>query len=114
MHLYYAPNSIALVTLIVLEEVGLPYQSTRLDLTTGAQRDPAYAAVNPKGRVPSLITGHGPLTETPAILTYLAATNPAANLMPANPFQAAQVQEVMAYLCSTVHVSHAHKGRGHR
>ncbi|MBC7738615.1 MAG: glutathione S-transferase family protein [Candidatus Saccharibacteria bacterium] len=114
MHLYYAPNSIALVTLIVLEEVGAPYTATRLDLAAGMQRQDDYTAINPKGRVPSLVTDHGILTETPAILTYLAQIYPSAKLMPGDPFQAARVQEMLSYLCSTVHVSHAHKGRGYR
>ena len=114
MQLYYAPNAIALVSLIVMEELETPYTATRLDLAGGEQRGADYAAVNPKGRVPSLVTDQGILTETPAILTYLAATHPDAHLMPNDPFEAAQVQELMAYLCSTVHVSHAHKGRGYR
>lgn len=114
MQLYYAPNSIALVSLILLEEVGASYTATRLDLAAGVQRGADYMAVNPKGRVPSLITDQGILTETPAILTYLAQTHPATALMPGDPFQAARVQELLSYLCSTVHVSHAHKGRGYR
>lgn len=114
MQLYYGPNSIALASLIVLEEVGATYTPVRLNLAEGMQRDPVYLGLNPKGRVPLLVTDHGPLTETPAILTYLAQTHPAARLMPVEPFQAARVQELMSYLCSTVHVSHAHKFRGHR
>lgn len=114
MQLFYGPNSIALVSLIVLEEVGAVYTPMRLDLAAGMQRRPDYLALNPKGRVPLLVTDQGALTETPAILTYLAQTHPQADVMPADPFQAGRVHEMMSYLCSTVHVSHAHKGRGYR
>ena len=114
MQLFYGPNSIALVSLIVLEEVGAVYTPMRLDLAAGMQRRPDYLALNPKGRVPLLVTDQGALTETPAILTYLAQTHPQADVMPADPFQAGRVHEMMSYLCLTVHVSHAHKGRGYR
>ena len=114
MQLYYGPHSIAFASLIVLEEVAADYTPVRLNLAAGMQRDPGYLALNPKGRVPLLVTDQGALTETPAILTYLAQTHPEARLMPADPFQAGRVQELMSYLCSTVHVSHAHRLRGYR
>lgn len=114
MQLFYGPNSIAVASLIVLEEVGATYTPMRLNLAEGMQRGADYLALNPKGRVPLLVTDQGALTETPAILTYLAQTHPQAGLMPADPFQGARVHEMMGYLCSTVHVSHAHKGRGYR
>ena len=114
MHLYYAPGTIALATLITLEEVGAPYTPVRIDFTKGDQQGTIYRAVNPKGRVPALVTDQGILTETPAILTFLGQSFPQANLLPADPFGFAKVQELMAYLCSTVHVSHAHKRRGAR
>lgn len=114
MQLYFAPDTIARASLIVLEEIGAPYVAVKVDLSQGAQRAAAYLAVNAKGRVPALVTEAGVLTETPAILTYLAARYPEAGLMPADPFRAAQVQEICAYLCSTVHVAHAHRLRGAR
>lgn len=114
MQLHYAPNTVALASLIALEEIGAPYTTLRLDFRQNAQRSDAYLAVNPKGRVPALVTDHGVLTETPAILTWLGQSFPAANLLPPDPFGFARVQELMAYLCSTVHVSHAHKSRSGR
>lgn len=114
MQFHYAPNTIALASLITLEEVGAPYQPVRLDFIKAEQQAAAYRAVNPKGRVPTLVTDQGTLTETPAILTFLGQSFPQANLLPADPFGFAKVQELMAYLCSTVHVSHAHKRRGAR
>lgn len=114
MQLYFARNTIALASLIVLEEVGTAYTPVRVDFATTAQRGPQYLAINPKGRVPSLVTGQGVLTETPAILTYLAQTHPAAGLLPGDAFATGQVQELCSYLCSTVHVAHAHGLRGAR
>jgi glutathione S-transferase len=114
MKIYFAPDTIARVSLIVLEEIGLPYQAVKVSFAASEQRGADYLAVNPKGRVPSLVTDQGVLTETPAILTYLAQTHPEAGLLPGDPFQAARVQEMMSYLCSTVHVSHAHRTRGSR
>ncbi len=115
MKFYYASGSCALATHITLEETSAPYQAVRLDFGAGAQRKPEYLAVNPKGRVPALVTDAGTLTETPALLCYLAQTFPAARLAPlADSFALARVQEFNSYLCSTVHVSHAHRMRGYR
>ena len=114
MRLYFTPDTVARASLIVLEEIGVPFEAVQLDFKRGAQRGAEYLGINPKGRVPSLVTGQGVLTETPAILTYLAQQFPAAQLLPADLFQAAQVQEFCAYLCATVHVSHAHRVRGAR
>ena len=114
MQLYFSPNSIALVSLITLEEIGVPFDLTRLDFAAGQQRGAAYLAINPKARVPTLVTDQGTLTETPAILTWLGQSYPQAGLLPADPMGFARVQELCAYLCATVHVSHAHKRRGAR
>jgi glutathione S-transferase len=111
---YYAPNTVALATLIALEEAGADYEAVKVDFTRNAQREPDYLAINPKGRVPSLVTDQGVLTETPALLAYIAAIHPAAGLAPTDPFEFARMQEFNSYLCSTVHVSHAHRPRGHR
>lgn len=115
MILYYAPLSCAVASHIALETAGANYEARRLDFRANEQRSPAYLAVNPKGRVPALVTDRGVITETPAILTYIAQTHPHANLAPLNdPFQFAQVQAFNSYLCSTVHVAHAHRIRGTR
>ncbi|KSV95720.1 hypothetical protein N184_01845 [Sinorhizobium sp. GL28] len=100
---------------IALEEAGADYEARRVDFSTAEQTKPDYLAVNPKGRVPALLTDRGVITETPAILTYIAETNPAANLAPrGDAFAFAQLQSFMNYLCSTVHVAHAHGRRGAR
>ena len=115
LKLYYASPSRASVTMWMLEEVGEPYEVELLNLKNGDQRKPEYLAINPKGRVPALITDSGILTETPAILAYVAQVFPKAGLAPlTDPFAFARVQSFNSYLCSTAHVNHAHLGRGSR
>ena len=91
--LYYAPGTCALATHIALEEAGAPYEAVLVDFRSQSQRSPEYLAVNPKGRVPALVTDSGTLTETPALLCFVAQRFPEAELAPlADPFALAQVQ----------------------
>lgn len=116
LHFYYAPRCCALASHIVLEEAGAAYTTTRLDFTKQQQRSPEYLAINPKARVPALVTPQGVLTETPAMLVYIAQIHPQAKLMPSpdDAWAFAQVQSFNAYLCATVHVAEAHWQRGNR
>ena len=115
MKLFVATNSCALASHIALEEAGAEYETVRLDLGAGDQNKPEYRAVNPKGRVPALVTERGILTENPAILLFVAQSWPEAGLAPLDdPFALARMQSFNSYLCATVHVAHAHKGRGAR
>src|SRR4051812_17457221 len=115
MKLFFAPGTCALASHIALEEAGADYTAVRVDFGSQEQRKPEYLAINPKGRVPALVTAQGVLTETPAILAYVAQSFPAARLAPLdNSFAFAQVQAFNNYLCSTVHVAHAHGPRGYR
>jgi glutathione S-transferase len=115
LKLYYAPNTCALASHIALEEAGATYETVRLNFKTDDQKKPEYLKINPKARVPALITDRGIITETPAILIYVAQTYPAAKLAPLDdPFALARVQAFNSYLCSTVHVAHAHRMRGTR
>jgi glutathione S-transferase len=113
--LYYMPGTCALASHIALAETGAPYAIEKVDFKTNQQNSPAYLAINPKGRVPSLVTDRGILTETPAMLAFIAQSFPQAGLAPLDDaFEFAKVQAFNSYLCSTVHVAHAHKGRGYR
>ncbi|WP_282121293.1 glutathione S-transferase family protein [Ruegeria atlantica] len=114
MQLYYAPRTISIAVAIALEEADLDYEAVRLDFAEGDQTKPAYKQINPKGRVPALAVDGGILTETGALLEYVATVAPDANLVPADPVMAARMREVMYYLASTMHVNHAHKLRGAR
>jgi glutathione S-transferase len=112
---YYGPKTCALATHIVLEYVGADYEAIKLDFRENQQRSKEYLAVNPKGRVPALVTDRGVITETPALLLYLAQTYPQAKVAPLDdPFALAEMQAANSWFCSTVHVAHAHGPRGSR
>ncbi len=114
LKLYYSPGSCALASHIALEESGVAYAAELVSLKDSQQTKPAYLAINPKGRVPALVTDRGVLTENPAILTFVAQSAPQAKLLPEDPFAYAKAQSFNSYLCSTVHINHAHKMRGSR
>ncbi len=115
LELYYAPHTCALASHIALEEAGAAYETVRMSFQSEDQKKPGYLKINPKARVPSLVTDKGILTETPAILAFVAQTYPAAGLAAVgDPFEFARAQAFNSYLCSTVHVAHAHRMRGHR
>jgi len=113
--LFYARGSCSLATHVALEFTGVSYQAVRVDLSKGEQQSSKFLELNPKGRVPALLTSKGVLTETPALLAYVARTWPDANLLPhRDPFEIAEVEAFNAYLCATVHVAHAHNFRASR
>ncbi|CAJ1841016.1 D-ribose pyranase [Aeromonas salmonicida] len=92
--LYLAPGTCAMAVHIALTEAQAHHQVKRLDLVAGEQRSAAYLAINPKGRVPALVTERGVLTETPALLLYVAQRFPDALLAPLDdPFLLARMQE---------------------
>ena len=113
LKLYWAPNTISIAPALVLNEGGVHWEGIRVDFAAAEQTGAAYLAINPKGRVPALATPGGILTEAGAIMEYLAATA-VPGMVPADPFHAARMREVMYYLASTMHVNHAHKVRGAR
>lgn len=115
LKLYYSPDSCARAAQIALEEAGAVYDAFPMSLPAGDQRKPDYLAINPKGRVPALVTDHGVLTESLAILAYLGRLYPDSAIgLPADAFAQAEIDAFNSYLATTLHVAHAHKGRGSR
>jgi glutathione S-transferase len=113
--LYYAPNTASLAPHIALEDAGVRYSLKRIDFAKTEQQSAEYLAINPKGRVPTLITPRGILTETPALLAFIAQNFPVAGLAPLeDPFAFAELQSFNAYICATLHVAHTHRMRGYR
>jgi glutathione S-transferase len=113
--LYYAPATCALASHLALAHAGAKFDLVRIDFSKTEQRSPGYLRINPKGRVPALVTERGILTETPAMLQFIAQSHPEAKLAPIdNWYELAQMNSLNSYLCSTVHVAHAHRMRGHR
>jgi glutathione S-transferase len=115
LRLYYASDTCALASHIALEQVGAEYQAVRVNFSVNEENSAEYLRINPKGRVPALVTSLGTLTETPAILQYICQSFPDAGLAPLDDaFEMARMNEFNSFLCSTVHVAHAHRMRGNR
>jgi glutathione S-transferase len=81
--LFHAPNSRSTGTLILLEELGVPYKLRVLNLLAGEQRQAPFLAINPMGKVPALMHNETVVTEQIAIYIYLADLFPEAGLAPA-------------------------------
>ena len=112
--LYYSAGACSLASHIALKESGLSFEARPVDLFQGDQRAESFLALNPKGRIPLLLTTAGPISESPAILEYVASMAPEARLAPSDPYLAAKMRSFNCYLCATVHVAHAHGPRGIR
>ena len=80
--LFHSPNTRSTGALILLEELGAPYDLQVLNMKAGEQRQPAYLAVNPMGKVPALKHGEAIVTEQVAVYLYLADLFPEAGLAP--------------------------------
>jgi glutathione S-transferase len=81
--LFHSPNSRSSGSLILLEELHAPYELRVLNMQAGEQRQPAFLAVNPMGKVPAILHGGALVTEQVAIFIYLADLFPQAGLAPA-------------------------------
>jgi len=81
--LHHAPNTRSTGALILLEELGAPHELHLLNMKAGEQRQPAYLAINPMGKVPALTHGDALITEQAAVFLYLADLFPQAGLAPA-------------------------------
>lgn len=80
---YHAPQSRSGSTLFLMEELGASYDLHVLNLKKNEQREPAYLAVNPMGKVPAIVHGDSLVTEQPAIFIYMADLYPESGLAPA-------------------------------
>ncbi|AOG08235.1 glutathione S-transferase family protein [Agrobacterium sp. RAC06] len=81
--LFYSPQTRATGARVLLEELKVPYDLHVLNMKTGEQRQPAYLAINPLGKVPAVRVGDTMVTEQGAIYLYLADLYPEAGLAPA-------------------------------
>lgn len=104
--LYYSPGAVSLATHVALEELGAPYALELVSIKEGQQYSSQYRSVHPLGRLPALEVAPGAiLTETPALLAYLADLAPERELLPRDPLGRARAHEWMSLLASAVHVS---------
>ena len=102
--LYMSPGSSSMATHIMLHEIGVDFESRWLSFAKREQHAPEYLALNPDGKVPTLVVDGHPLTEVAATLYYLAKRYPAAGLFPEGDLDAeSQVISWMSFIASTVH-----------
>ena len=73
MKLYFAPNTRAVRTAWLLNELGVAFEIERFELGSKAMRSPEFTAINPNGRVPVLEDGEVRISESTAIAQYLVA-----------------------------------------
>jgi glutathione S-transferase len=101
--LYYAPGTASMVVHLALLETGAPHELKLVDLDAGAQRDPGYLELNPRGVVPTLVVDGKPLSESAALLMLLAERHPGSPLAPppGTPERAAWYQWIV-YLSNTL------------
>ena len=112
--LYYSPGACSLAPHVVLEELGIPYETVRISTAEGQQRSPEYLKVNPRGRVPALVVDGKVLVENVAILSFLGGGFASKGLWPAKTWDQAQALSFMAWLADTVHPAYAHLFRPER
>jgi glutathione S-transferase len=102
--LYFTPGASSMAPHIAPHEIGVPFESHHISLAKKETRTPAYLAINPEGKVPTLLIGGRLLTEVAGILFYLAKRYPEANLLPAGDIEAeAQAVSWMSFIAATVH-----------
>ncbi len=104
--LYYSPGACSLAPHILLEEIGAAFEARRVNLANGDHQKPAYLAINPHARVPTLVDGDFVLTETPAILSYLGHRFAETGLLPLTDLhQLARCEQFLAFFSSSIHVA---------
>ena len=103
--LYYSPGSSSMATHIALYEVGVPFELKLTALHRDEHRAAGYLAVNPEGKVPTLMIDGRPLTEVAATLWYLARRYPEAGLLPQHGDIEAEARVIswMSFIASTIH-----------
>src|SRR5262245_32805738 len=105
MKLYFAPGACSIGIHVLLNEIGKPFEASKVDLANRKQFEPEFTSVNPKSKVPTLARDDGSvLTEFPAIATWLARTNPDKKLLPDDPEGMARTLEMLDYVVATVHM----------
>lgn len=101
--LYIAPGSSSMAPHIALHHVGASFDIRVLSFARGEHREQAYRAINPEGKVPTLIDGEHRLTEVAAILFYIAQLHPATGLLPDDPLAQAQALSWMSFAAASIH-----------
>jgi glutathione S-transferase len=102
--LYFGPGASSMAVHIALHEIGIPFEARPLSFGKKETRTPAFLALNPAGKVPTLLVDGTPLTEVAGCLFYLARRFPEARLLPEGDIAAeAQAVSWMSFIASTLH-----------
>jgi len=101
--LFFAPGASSMAAHIALREAGAVFEARPLSFSRRENRSPAYLALNPAGKVPTLLIDGRPLTEVAAILFYLARRFPDAGLLPEGAEAQAHALSWMSFAASTLH-----------
>jgi glutathione S-transferase len=101
--LYFSPGASSMAVHIALHEVGAPFEPKPVSLGKKETRTPEFLALNPAGKVPTLLVDGTPLTEVAACLFYLAKRFPQSGLLPADMLAEAQAVSWMSFIASTLH-----------
>jgi glutathione S-transferase len=102
--LYFAPGASSMAPHIALNEIGVPFDARAVSFARNETRTLAFLAVNPEGKVPTLLIDGRALTEVAGILWYLARAYPQAKLAPAgDPEAEAHVVSWMSFIAATLH-----------
>ncbi len=106
LRLYFAPGSCSLVPLVALYEANAIFEAKSVMLTLGEQNEPAFKAINPRGRIPALSIDGRVITEVIAIVAFINARYPHAQLLPNDdPLLLARAYERMSWYATTLHVA---------
>jgi glutathione S-transferase len=105
--LYFAPGASSMAVHIALHEIGVPFEARPISLGKREQRTADFLAINPEGKVPTLLIDGRPLTEVAGILFYLAKRFPAAGLLPDDIEGEAQAVSWMSFIAATLHPARA-------
>lgn len=101
---YHAPGASSMAVLIALYEVQAPFETRLIRLDQRDADPPEFRALNPEGKVPTLVIDGRPLTEVAGILWYLARRYPEAVLLPVGDAEAeARVVSWMSFVAATIH-----------
>ena len=109
--LYFSPGASSMAPHIALHEVGAPFEGKPISLARNETHTPEFLAVNPEGKVPTMLIDGRVLTEVAGILFYLAKRFPAAGLLPDGDAEAeARVVSWMSFIASSIHPARRHTG----
>ncbi|WP_437542282.1 glutathione S-transferase family protein [Sorangium sp. So ce367] len=80
-----------------LQELGVDFETVQVNLRAGENRRPEFLKLNPAGKLPVLVDGDLVLTESVAIVLYLAEKYPEKGLLPADPKERAKVNQWLLF-----------------